>query len=227
MRRAAAQLPEGYDVAQHFGPSYCPWDQRLCVAPDGDLFAAISSGRASVVTGRIARVLPQGVELDDGQVVEADVLVTATGLELQLMGGTVLSVDGSPVVASEQVAYKGLMLTGVPNMAFAVGYTNASWTLKCDLVSRYVCRLLDHMARHGYDTVLPVPPPEPDREPLIGLTSGYVVRSAADLPTQGTRLPWRVHQDYRKDVALLVRAPLEDEGVRFSRRARTGSEART
>ncbi len=142
------------------------------------------------------------------------------------MGGTVLSVDGVPVDAPSTVAYKGMMLTGVPNFAFAVGYTNASWTLKCDLVSRYVCRLLAHMQEQGYDVVTPVPPPDAGREPLLDLTAGYVTRSLAMLPKQGSRAPWRIYQNYRKDVRLLTRGTLEDEGVRFARAPRM-TEART
>jgi cation diffusion facilitator CzcD-associated flavoprotein CzcO len=220
------QLPEGYDVETHFGPSYGPWDQRLCVAPDGDLFVAIREGRASVVTDAIERFAPDGVLLTSGELVEADVIVTATGLELQLMGGTVLSVDGVPVDPPSTVAYKGMMLTGVPNFAFAVGYTNASWTLKCDLVSRYVCRLLTHMQQQGYAVVTPVPPPDAGREPLLDLGSGYIRRSLSALPQQGRRAPWLIYQNYRKDVALLTRGTLEDEGVRFTR-VRRMTEART
>jgi cation diffusion facilitator CzcD-associated flavoprotein CzcO len=226
MRGVAAQLPEGYDVEKHFGPSYGPWDQRLCVVPDGDLFTAISAGRASVVTDRIARFVPEGVLLESGGLVEADVIVTATGLELLLMGGCELSVDGVPVDPPSTVAYKGMMLTGLPNFAFAIGYTNASWTLKCDLVSRYVCRLLAFMQEHGYDTVTPVPPADPVRLPLIDLGAGYIQRAVDTLPRQGAQAPWRLFQNYRKDVRLLTRGPLEDAGVRFSRRARTASEAR-
>ena len=226
MRGVAAQLPEGYDVETHFGPSYAPWDQRLCVAPDGDLFAAISAGRASVVTDRIARFVPDGVLLESGDLLEADVIVTATGLELLLMGGTELRVDGVPVDPPGTVAYKGMMLTGLPNFAFAVGYTNASWTLKCDLVSRYVCRLLAHMDERGYDVVVPVPPRDPRRLPLLDLGAGYVQRSIGSLPQQGASAPWRLLQNYRKDVRLLTRGPLEDEGVRFSRRARVATEVK-
>ena len=217
MNGAASQLPEGYDVETHFGPSYGPWDQRLCVVPDGNLFAAIRSGRASVVTDRIDRFTPKGIRLVSGEELVADVVVTATGLELLLIGGMTLAVDGVPVDATTTVAYKGMMLTGVPSFAFAVGYTNASWTLKCDLVSRYVVRLLDHMQRNGYDAVVPEEPPEPDRLPLLDLSSGYVRRAAGMLPSQGIRTPWRLNQNYRKDVALLTRGPVDD-AVRFTRR---------
>ncbi|MFC6239403.1 flavin-containing monooxygenase [Longivirga aurantiaca] len=220
MDGVAKQLPEGYDVETHFGPSYGPWDQRLCVVPDGDLFTAISNGSASVVTDRIVRFTPGGLLLESGEELAADVVVTATGLELLLVGGMTLSVDGVDVDPTKTVAYKGMMLTGVPSFAFAIGYTNASWTLKCDLVSRYVVRLLDHMQEHGYDAVTPVEPPEPERLPLLDLSAGYVQRAAGSLPAQGIRPPWKLNQNYRKDVALLTRGPLDDEGVRFTRRSR-------
>jgi len=217
MNGAASQLPEGYDVETHFGPSYGPWDQRLCVVPDGDLFEAISSGRASVVTDRIVRFTEKGLLLASGDELEADIVVTATGLELQLMGGTVLRVDGDVVDPPETVAYKGMMLTGVPNFAFAVGYTNASWTLKCDLVSRYVCRLLRHMDIYRYDVVAPVPPRDPQRLPLLDLSSGYVRRAEPILPKQGTTTPWRLHQSYAADRRMFLREPVVDAGVRLRR----------
>jgi cation diffusion facilitator CzcD-associated flavoprotein CzcO len=210
------RLPEGYDVATHFTPSYGPWDQRLCVVPDGDLFDSISSGRASVVTDRVARFTAGGLLLESGRELAADLVVTATGLEMLLIGGITLSVDGVPVDAPNTVAYKGMMLSGVPNFAFAVGYTNASWTLKCDLVSRYVCRLLAHLESQGHDVVTPLAPPDPGRLPLLDLSAGYVRRATAMLPKQGTRAPWRLLQNYRRDVALLTKGPVQDEGVRFS-----------
>jgi cation diffusion facilitator CzcD-associated flavoprotein CzcO len=217
LRAVRAQLPDGYDVERDFGPSYGPWDQRLCVVPDGDLFAAMRSGKASVVTDRIAHYTRDGFALVSGREVRADIVVTATGLELLLVGGMTLTVDDVPVDPPETVAYKGMMLSGVPNFAFAIGYTNASWTLKCDLVSRYVCRLLDHLETFDYDAVLPVAPPEPDRLPLLDLSSGYVRRAITDLPKQGVRAPWFLLQNYRKDVRMLLRAPVTDEGVSFSR----------
>jgi cation diffusion facilitator CzcD-associated flavoprotein CzcO len=211
------QLPEGYDVATHFTPRYDPWTQRLCVVPDGDLFRAISAGDASVVTDRVVRFTASGLLLESGQELDADIVVTATGLDLLLIGGITLAVDGVPVDPPSVVAYKGMMLTGVPNFAFAVGYTNASWTLKCDLVSRYVCRLLDHLDAQGYDVVTPVPPPDDERLPLLDLSAGYVQRAAAILPKQGTRPPWRLLQNYRQDVRLLTKAPVTDPGVTFTR----------
>ena len=211
------QLPEGYDVATHFTPRYDPWTQRLCVVPDGDLFQAISAGEASVVTDRVVRFTASGLLLESGQELDADVVVTATGLDLLLIGGIELAVDGVPVDPPSVVAYKGMMLTGVPNFAFAVGYTNASWTLKCDLVSRYVCRLLDHLDAHGYAAVTPVLPPDDARLPLLDLSAGYVQRATAMLPTQGSRPPWRLLQNYRQDVRLLTKAPVTDPGVTFTR----------
>jgi cation diffusion facilitator CzcD-associated flavoprotein CzcO len=211
------QLPEGYDVATHFTPRYDPWTQRLCVVPDGDLFTAISAGGASVVTDRVVRFTATGLLLESGQELDADVVVTATGLELLLVGGMELSVDGLEVDAPQTVAYKGMMLTGVPNFAFAIGYTNASWTLKCDLVSRYVCRLLEHLEAHGYDTVVPVPPRDAERLPLLDLSAGYVRRAVDSLPKQGTRPPWRLNQNYRQDVRLFTRAPVTDPAITFTR----------
>ena len=213
-------LPEGYDVERHFGPRYAPWDQRLCVAPDGDLFAAISSGRAEVVTDRIERFTSGGLLLESGTELAADVVVLATGLEMQLVGGLTLEVDDVPVDPPSTVAYKGLMLSGVPNFAFAMGYTNASWTLRCDLASRYVCRLLEHLQLGGFDTVTPVPPPDGERLPLLDLTSGYVQRAIAMLPRQGAREPWRVRQNYRYDRRVMMKGDVVDDGVRWSRRAR-------
>ena len=211
------QLPEGYDVATHFTPRYDPWTQRLCVVPDGDLFTAISAGQASVVTDRVVRFTATGLLLESGQELDADVVVTATGLELLLVGGMELSIDGVVVEAPETVAYKGMMLTGVPNFAFAIGYTNASWTLKCDLVSRYVCRLLEHLETHGYDTVVPVAPRAPERLPLLDLSAGYVRRALDSLPKQGTTPPWRLNQNYKADVRLFTRGPLTDDGITFTR----------
>ncbi len=212
-----ASLPADFDIDTHFTPRYNPWDQRLCLVPDGDLFQTLSSGRASIVTDRIATFTERGLELASGREIEADIVVTATGLNLQLFGGTELAVDGTPVDVSSRVAYKGMMLSGVPNFTLALGYTNASWTLKCDLVSDYVCRLLSHMAAHGYTRCLPVEPDASvERLPLLDLSSGYVLRATEWLPKQGDRLPWRLHQNYRRDVRMLRRGELDDEGIEFS-----------
>ncbi|RJK98300.1 NAD(P)/FAD-dependent oxidoreductase [Vallicoccus soli] len=215
-RRAAAQLPPGYDVATHFTPSYDPWDQRLCVVPDGDLFRVVREGRAEVVTDAVERFVTDGIALASGRTLPADVVVTATGLELLALGGLRLVVDGEEVDPARTLAYKGLMLGGVPNLSLTVGYTNASWTLKADLVATYVSRLLRHLDRTGHRSVVPVAPdlPEEDLVPLIDLRSGYVLRGAGRLPRQGPAAPWRLHQDYLRDLRLLRWGPLTD-GVRF------------
>ncbi len=217
---ALRRLPEGYDVDTHFAPSYDPWDQRLCLVPDGDLFTAIRSGRASVVTDRIETFTEHGIRLASGEELEADLVVTATGLNLLPIGGIDLSVDGERVELSNTVSYKGMMLSGVPNFSLTIGYTNASWTLKADLVAHYVCRLLNHMSRHGYDVVTPAVPAEAvdwETVPLIDLQSGYVLRSVERLPRQGPEAPWRLFQNYPRDVRLMRRGPVDDGGVRFSR----------
>ncbi len=222
LRRATArQLPAGYDVDTHFNPTYNPWDQRMCLVPEGDLFAAISSGGASVVTGTIDSFTDTGLLLADGRRLDADIVITATGLNLLAFGGIELHVDGQAVELAETVGYKGMMLSGVPNFAFAVGYTNASWTLKADLVSEYVCRLLGHMRSRGYDAVTPLAPdPSQPTQPFLDLASGYVQRSVDNFPRQGTVTPWRLNQNYPRDVRLLRHGPIEDAGVRFSRTAR-------
>ncbi len=223
-RGVERQLPADYDVDTHFTPRYDPWDQRLCVVPDGDLFRAIRAGRASVVTDRIASFTESGLRLESGAELEADIVVTATGLELLFMGGMSLTVDGEAVEAGSRLSYKGMMLEGVPNMATAVGYTNASWTLKCDLTCDYVCRLLDHIRATGMRQCTPVNAnPEMAKGPLLGLTSGYVQRSEHLFPKQGSRPPWQVYQSYLRDYRALKRSDLRDEAMVFSnpRRPRT------
>lgn len=210
-------LPKGYDVEQHFTPSYNPWDQRLCVVPDGDLFAAISRGEASVVTDHIDRFTPTGIRLRSGAELEADVVVTATGLALLPLGGIALSVDGRPVDVAEATIFRSMMLSGVPNYAFAFGYTNSSWTLKVDLVCEHLCRLLDHLDTQGHTQVVPVlDDPAMERTPLLDLSSGYVQRAAAIFPKAGTRGPWTAAMAYEQDAARLVRGPVEDPELRFS-----------
>jgi cation diffusion facilitator CzcD-associated flavoprotein CzcO len=226
LRRGVAQrLPPDYDVDTHFKPRYDPWDQRLCFVPDGDLFAAIGSGNATVVTEEIETCTERGLRLCSGRELEADVVITATGLNLLLLGGITLTVDGEEIDTSQSVGYKGMMLSGIPNMAFTVGYTNASWTLKADLVARYVCRLLRHMDAHGYERCRPLAPdPSLPRAPFLDLASGYVLRSLEQLPKQGPHAPWRLHQNYVRDVLMLRRGPLEDEAIEFSRARRTSRE---
>jgi monooxygenase len=212
------QLPAGYDVETHFTPRYSPWDQRVCLVPDGDLFKAIRRGDASVVTDRIETFTERGLLLASGTELEADVIVTATGLNLQLLGGATLSVDGRDVNLSSAIGYKGIMFSGVPNAAITIGYTNASWTLKADLCAAYVCRLLDHMDANGYRQVTPLAPdPSLPTQPYIDLEAGYVLRAVDQLPKQVAREPWRLYQNYLRDLMLLRYGPIEDEGVAFSR----------
>ncbi len=219
-RSVERSLPPGYDVETHFNPRYDPWDQRLCLVPDGDLFESISSGAASVVTDRIARFTGRGLALESGAELEADVVVTATGLRLLFLGGVELSVDGEPVEIPRAMAYKGMMLSGVPNFAFTVGYTNASWTLKADLVSEYVCRLLAHMEARGYDRCVPeVGDPSVTEEPLLDFTAGYVLRSLHEFPKQGSKEPWKLRQNYVRDIRSIRRGELEDGSMRFDRAA--------
>jgi cation diffusion facilitator CzcD-associated flavoprotein CzcO len=208
------ELPAGFDVDTHFTPRYDPWDQRLCVVPDGDLFRAIRDGRAEVVTDRIETFTPTGLRLESGAALDADIIVTATGLELLFLGGIELTVDGEPVEPGERLAYKGMMLEGVPNAAMAVGYTNASWTLKSELTADYVARLLNHMRRTGAVQCVPVNhDPSIERSPLLGLSSGYVTRAEDQFPRQGSRFPWQMHQSYLADYRIMKRGGLADDGV--------------
>jgi monooxygenase len=218
-------LPDGYDVDTHFNPRYNPWDQRLCLVPDSDLFEVLSSGDASIVTDGIESFTESGLKLTSGAELEADIIVTATGLNLLMLGGLDLRVDDEEVDFSEKVAYKGMMLCGVPNLALALGYTNASWTLKCDLVAQYVCRLMNHMDAHGYDIATPAGPgPSVPTEPFIDFTSGYVLRSIDELPKQGASQPWRLHQNYFRDIRLLKRGPVDDS-MEFARARRAETPA--
>jgi cation diffusion facilitator CzcD-associated flavoprotein CzcO len=226
-RGATRQLPRGYDVDTHFAPRYNPWDQRMCFVPDGDLFQAVRRGRASIVTGEIATFTESGLRLATGVELEADIVVTATGLTILPIGGMTLTVDGIRVDLAQTVAYKGTMLSGVPNFAMAMGYTNATWTLKCDLVCQYVCRVLRHMDRHGFDTCRPVAPESARLEPIIDLKSGYVLRRVADLPKQGPSAPWRLHQNYPRDVITMRHGSVADSGVRFSRAPTRADTLRT
>jgi len=220
----ARALPAGYAVDTHFNPTYEPWDQRLCAVPDGDLFRAISKGTASVVTDRIARFTENGILLESGRELEADIIVTATGLKLLAFGGMQLSVDGAPVNLHDRLAYKSMMLSGVPNFAFAIGYTNSSWTLKVDLVCEHLCRLLAYMDRHGYTTVQPVvDDPTMSKRPLLDFPAGYILRSVELFPQQGSRGPWNVEMDYSADHARLRKGPVEDPALRFGTAARSTS----
>ena len=210
-----AALP-GFDVDTHFSPRYDPWDQRLCLIPDGDLFRAINRGAVSVVTDEIDGFSARAVTLKSGGSLPADILVTATGLELQMMGGCEVVVDGDPVVVSERVMYKGAMLSDLPNAAVCLGYVNASWTLKCELTCQYICDLLAHMTTHGHRQVWPRTDPSVVPRPLLELTSGYVRRAIANMPQQGSEPPWRVPQNYLQDRRMLRGSPVDDGALEFS-----------
>jgi monooxygenase len=212
------QTPAGFDVDRHFAPAYDPWDQRLCVSPNGDLFQALRDGTASVVTDQIETFTERGVTLRSGQQLEADIVITATGLKIKVFGGIEVDVDGTPVDPSTRLAYRAMMLSGVPNLAFVIGYTNASWTLKADLVSEYVSRLLTYMDAHGYRAVRPPADPRGvGREPLMDLSSGYIQRAMGQLPSQGSVAPWRVRQNYVLDYREFTRRPVNDGVLEFSR----------
>ena len=216
-------------VRQHFTPPYDPWDQRLCLVPDADFFRAMKSGKARVVTDTIDTFLPGGVRLESGTVLDADVVVTATGLRLRLFGGFPLSVDGEQVSIPDQFVWRGALLTGLPNFAVCVGYTNASWTLRADLTSRLVCKVLQHLDARGYDAVVPRADEDVEARPLLDLASGYVQRAMADLPHQGDRGPWRVRQNYLWDAAVTLRTDLDStlEPVHRTVRQPRGEALRT
>ena len=225
LRRAAErQLPPGYDMDPHFRPRYNPWDQRLCLVPDGDLFESICSGRAEIVTDRIDTFTESGIRLESGAELEADLVVTATGLNLLPLGGVDIAVDGRPVELPETVTYKGMMLSGVPNMAFAIGYTNASWTLKCELTAEHVCRLLNHMDEHDHGAVTPRLDPSVTREPFNDFSSGYILRSLHKFPKQGVERPWRLRQNYALDLVELRFAAVDDPALEFSGAAAPAAE---
>ena len=210
-------LGPDYDIATHFTPRYNPWDQRLCLVPDGDLFKAIRDKRASVATCEIDRFTKDGIRLKDGSELEADIIITATGLVLQVLGGLDISVDGRPVDFATTLNYKGMMYSDVPNLASAFGYTNASWTLKCDLTCEYVCRLINYMDRHGYKQCVPHncdPTIEP--MPSLNFTSGYVQRSIAKMPKQGSKRPWRLYQNYALDIVSLRFGKVDDGVMQYS-----------
>jgi cyclohexanone monooxygenase len=205
------------ELTQHFSPRYAPWDQRVCAVPDSDLFHQINAGRASVLTDTIERFTSTGIKLASGQEIAADIIITATGLKLNVLGDVALSKDGIPFVAHEAMAYKGMMLSDLPNAVMAFGYVNASWTLKADLTAQYVCRLLNFMDAKGYAYVYPRHDPTIPRRDFMALSSGYVQRASAILPKQGDRQPWRVHQNYLADLIALRWSRLEDGVMTFGK----------
>lgn len=215
---AARRLPEGFDVEKHFGPAYKPWDQRLCLAPNGDLFKTIRKGNADVVTDTIERFTEKGIQLTSGEHLDADIIVTATGLNIRFFGGAEVLRNGVPMDLSTSVAFKGMMLSGVPNMVFTFGYTNASWTLKADLTSEYVAKLLNYMDTHGYDTVVPEEPGEQvERRPFVDLSSGYILRAIDRLPKSGSDAPWRLKQNYLVDLRVIRQGRVDDPALHFTK----------
>nr|WP_233475771.1 NAD(P)/FAD-dependent oxidoreductase [Bradyrhizobium brasilense] len=219
-------LGPDYDVATHFTPRYNPWDQRLCLVPNGDLFESLRNGRSSVVTDQIETFTRGGIKLKSGNVLDADIVVTATGLDLQVLGGLEINVDGARVDLSKTMNYKGLMYSGVPNLAAAFGYTNASWTLKCDLTCEYVCRMLNHMKANGYAQVTPRRnDPDVAELPWVDFSSGYIQRAAARFPKQGSRRPWRLYQNYALDIMTLRFGSLKDEAIEFLPARRASADA--
>ena len=218
LQGAAQALPAGYSVDPHFTPTYKPWDQRICLVPDADLFVAISGGRARMVTDTIEMIEPQGLRLHSGEFLRADVIVTATGLDLLGFGGMQIAVDGAPLKVSDCLSYKGMMLNGVPNFAYVFGYTNASWTLKSDLTGQYVLRLLRHMRSQGLDSVVPqLNDSTVQPEPWVDFSSGYFQRAMDRFPKQGSKKPWRLYQNYVRDLLALRWSALEDGVLQFGK----------
>ena len=215
---ARKQLGNDFDLDTHLTPRYNPWDQRLCLVPNGDLFNAVNSSKASIVTDGISKFTKTGIELESGHSLETDIVVCATGLELLAIGGITFNVDGQAVDVSKSVTYKGIMLSGLPNLAIAVGYTNASWTLKCDLNSEYVCRLLKYMDRHRY-SYCEARRPQNDFPtlPIIDFSSGYILRAIDRFPRQGHRLPWRLYQNYFLDLVTLRFGFINNSSMKFVR----------
>jgi cation diffusion facilitator CzcD-associated flavoprotein CzcO len=212
------QLGADYDVERHFSPAYNPWDQRVCVAPDADLFQAIKAGAVSMVTEPIERFLKEGILLKSGEILPADIIVTATGMTMRIMDGVEIIVDGQPLQLGDTLSYKGFMYSNIPNLASSFGYTNASWTLKCELICEYVCRLLNYMKRRGYAHCVPrLDADSQTTEPMIDFTSSYVRRALAGLPKQGSRRPWKIYQNYVKDLLMMRFGRLNDGVMEFRR----------
>ncbi len=223
----AKLLPPGYPVERHFTPRYNPWDQRLCLVPDADLFKAISDGKVAVVTDTIDTFTETGVRVRSGDTLPADIVVMATGLQLVPWGGIRLTVDGRGIEPRDTLVYKGMQGSGLPNLAWCVGYTNASWTLRADLTSRNVCRLLNYMDRHGYDQCVPrAEPGEVERRPLLDLSSGYIQRTAEQMPMQGSKTPWYLRQNYILDFLSTKLGRIENPALIFSRRSEVTPRAR-
>ncbi|HVT36775.1 MAG TPA: NAD(P)/FAD-dependent oxidoreductase, partial [Nevskiaceae bacterium] len=210
------ELGPDFDIRTHFTPRYNPWDQRMCLVPDADLFQVLREGRADIVTDHIETFTPAGIRLKSGKELAADIIVTATGLNLQALGGAQLAVDGQPVNLAQTMSYKGMMLSGVPNMALALGYTNASWTLKVDLTCDYVCRLLNHMRARGYRQCTPRRDASVAEVPFIDFSSGYILRSIDKFPRQGSVAPWKLHQNYAMDILALRYGKVDEPSLQYA-----------
>jgi len=215
VRQVERHLDGKVDVSTHFNPRYNPWEQRLCLVPDGDLFDVLRDGRAQILTDQIASFTTAGIRLASGKQLDADIIVTATGLRLKFLAGLRITVDGREVRPSDTIPYKGVMLSGVPNLGMAFGYTNASWTLKCDLSCAWVSRMLREMDEDGQTVVMPVADPPVSRIPLVDFSSGYFKRAEGKLPQQGHRAPWKVYQNYVLDWIMFRIKPIHDEGLEF------------
>jgi monooxygenase len=222
LRLAQKDLGPDYDVEKHFSPQYNPWDQRLCLIPDADLFLAIRAGKVAVVTDEIETFTETGLRLKSGNEVPADIIVTATGLKLKLLGGMQLLIDGTAAAPARAMTYRGVMYSDIPNFATTFGYTNASWTLKADLIAEYVCRLLNHMDAEGYDYCTPRRRDSSIVEqPATDFTSGYIQRASDVLPKQGSKKPWKLHQNYALDILDLRFAAIDDGALEFTRLQKT------
>ncbi len=211
-----AYMGRDFPIDEHFNPHYNPWDQRLCIAPDGDLFMALRSGKASIITDSVARFDRSGIILASGQHLDADIVVSATGLKLQNLGGAQISIDGAFKKTSSLMGYKAMMFSGLPNFLACFGYTNASWTLKCELTCAYLCRLINYMDQKGYRQAVPQRDPSVEERPWVEMSSGYLQRGEADLPKQGDRTPWRIHQNYMRDLLHLRFSSLDDGVLDFA-----------
>ncbi|HYM34768.1 MAG TPA: NAD(P)/FAD-dependent oxidoreductase, partial [Steroidobacteraceae bacterium] len=217
MRGVKKEFGESPEVLAQFTPQYNPWDQRMCLIPDGDLFSAMKAGKASIVTDTIDTFTEKGIKLKSGKELEADIIVTATGLALEVLGGMQLSVDGSAVDVSKTLCYRGMMYSDVPNLASAFGYTNASWTLKADLTCDFVCRLLNYMTAHNVRQCTPRNhDPQLTTIPFLDFSSGYVQRSIQKFPKQGSHAPWKLYQNYALDIVTLRYGKVDDGVMEFS-----------
>ncbi len=217
-KAATTAIGPDFDVDTHLSPTYAPWDQRVCIDKDGDMFAAIKASKAAIVTDTITQFTKDGIALDSGDVLPADIIITATGLNMRLMGGMTISLDGVEADISQTYMYKGMMFSGLPNLFYSIGYTNASWTLKCELIARYACRLINAMDTEGSSIISPEMAGEIIPQPALDLQSGYIFRAEKILPKQGTKAPWRVHQNYIFDKIALGMGTLKDGVMTFSKR---------